>query len=319
MNNKNSGFYIALFVIIIIFSIIVGIAHSLLLNFLEENRTSSPNSTQEAVTSPEKSPYSSKTQKDVDIASNFAGKTTEIKLRPLEEFSGMNAAEILDLRKNAVKNSLIFGGNPNYTPSSDVFQIEDKLPWIGAHEVTCNSANNNPNIGKGTSRESLGILNPELLLYIILPSYEISKMPAECSEIDYHIPYKVIYDKDFNTITAYINYSDFYRKVGVYYGIILADANAHDLGYNYVYISESENIKYKYDSNASTNIVSTRGFYHRGGSCGLPQGCNNYSPYESGYHFYLKGTPASIHVKLWKKQPFSEHQKADINYVMKFE
>lgn len=241
----------------------------------------------------------------------------EIKLNPMKELSGLSVKQILALRKNAVKNSTLFS-KMDYSPSSQVYMVEDGLPWISAYEITCNGSRDNSNVGNGPSRESVGILNPELMFYINMNSAGF-KYRNYCSELDYLIPYKAYYDPKSKTISAHINYKDYYAKNKVYYNNILNDSNARDLGYNYSYIDDYNNVKFKFDENLSTKLVSTKSFFHRGFSCGLPTGCNNVSPYVREYEFYLTDVPAKLHVKLWKEKPFNTSEEADLNYVMLFD
>ena len=242
-----------------------------------------------------------------------------IGLTAMEKFSGLTKDEILKKRSAAVKASSVFGNLIDYRPSESVFQIEDGLPWIGAHEVTCYGVRGSSDIGRGTSRESVGILNPELLFVINMPAFAFHSTTG-CSEADYLIPYRAYYDEIGNTISAYIDYSAFYRKNRAFFGIILEDANARDLGYNYVFADKVKNIRFKNSVNFSTEITQTSGFFHRGGSCGADGGCNNYSPYEGRYHFYVNNlqSPVSLHMKLWKERPADPSVEADMNYELIF-
>lgn len=245
-------------------------------------------------------------------------KNVNIPINSIIEFSGMSVDEILSLRKKAVNNSPLFSNLSDYKPNPDVFQIEDGLQWISAYEISCNGADQ-PNIGKGPSRESIAILNPELMYYVSILNYAFSKYRMPCSPTDYLMPHRAFYDKNTNTITVHISADDLYHKVSGNMRIILSDANAHDLGYNYASAVNSTNIKYKNDFNLSNQIIQTRGFYHRGSSCGLPEGCNNYSPYESSYDFDITNLPAILEIKLWRNPPESASDKSDLNYRMVFE
>ena len=241
-----------------------------------------------------------------------------INIEPLEEFSGLSVKDILDMRKEAVKSSPLFVNRKDYEPNPNVFRIEDGLQWISAHEISCNGTDNNPNTGKGPSRESLGILNPEIMFYSSVPSYQFSQRGLECSKSDYLLPYRANYTPKNNTIHAYFKYKPIKEKTGYFGNIVITDANAHDLGYNYAFADNNSNIRFKVDKFAS-EVIKTRGYYHRGWACGLQEGCNNYSPYETGYEFYLTDLPAKLHIKLWNQQPQTTSQDADLNYEMVFE
>ena len=127
------------------------------------------------------------------------------------------------------------------------------------------------------------------------------------------------YSKNSNTITAYIRYSDFYRKNKQFYNNILNDINARDFGYNYSYMNKYENLYFRNEQNMSNNILPTRSFYHKGYACKLPTGCNNVSPYIREYEFYLTDLPASLNIKLWKEHPITSKHKEDLNFRMIFD
>ncbi|MBO6282179.1 MAG: hypothetical protein J6N49_06600 [Alphaproteobacteria bacterium] len=236
-----------------------------------------------------------------------------IPIAPMEEFSGLSRTAILDKRMAAVKESIFNEMQPYYSPSSSVFQIEDGLPWISAYEVTCYGKGI-----KGPSRESFAILNPPILYYPLMAMYNFSENYG-CSEVDYLLVNRLTYNESQKRITAHIDYTSFYKKNKLFYKIHLSDTNARDLGYNYVYAPLAENIRFKSADNISTDIVPTRGFYHRGSSCGEPGGCNNYSPYQPELEFYITALPAEIKFKLWKYQPLKKEDNADITYRLIFE
>lgn len=254
--------------------------------------------------------------------SNFTipPQSATIFIKPMEEFSGLKKEEILNKRIAAVKNSPVFKNLKDYTPSSSVFQIEDNLPWISAHEITCFGISGSKDIGKGNSRESVGILNPELLFVINIPALALQEWPypKSCSPVDYLIPQRADYNQNTNTISAYIDHAAFYRKNDMLLSISLEDANAHDLGYNYVFADQINNIAFHESTNFSTDVTQTSGFFHRGFSCKAPSGCNNYSPYQKRYSFYMSdpAKPASLHIKLWKNQPASSSDPSDMNYEL---
>lgn len=236
-----------------------------------------------------------------------------IAIAPMEPFSGRTRDEILEKRRQAVQKSIFNDILGYYYPNTDVYQIESGLPWIGAHDITCNGHGTT-----GDSRESFGILNPAVLYYPLMAAYHFSKTTG-CSVADYLLVYKLTYDEDRNLITAHIDYSSFYKKNKVYYRIHLSDTNARDLGYNYAFATKVRNIRFAEDHNLASDIVPTRGFFHRGGSCGVPGGCNNYSPKQSELEFYINSLPAELYIKLWKTRPLYKEDPADITYRLIFD
>lgn len=234
---------------------------------------------------------------------------------PMMEFNDLTKQEILSYRTEAVNNSIVFGVLTDYHPSPSVFQIEDRKPWISAHQISCYGITKN--ISQGDSRESIGILNPELLYYITQGDYVFSKI-GSCSEIDYLFPNKITYSPSQNLITAYINYQDFYTKNKVN-RIFICDANARDLGYNYAYADQKDHIQFDVHANLSNSIIQTKGFYHKGHACKLPGGCNNYSPREATYSLNISQPPAALNIKLWKDHPGDTDRPADITFRFIFE
>ena len=239
----------------------------------------------------------------------------EINITPnaMMEFSNLSRQDILSYRISAVNNSPLFQTLTNYTPSPSVYQIENNKPWIGAHEISCSGHVT----GKGASRESIGILNPELLYYIAPESYAFEQKSG-CSSVDYLEPTRITYSPSQNLITAYINYSAFYTKNGTQW-IYIRDANARDFGYNYAYADQTDNINFNRPKNFSTEAVKTRGFYHKGNACKVSGGCNNYSPFEDRYFFSINQIPAAVNIKLWKDSPSNLTNPADITFRFIFE
>ena len=260
---------------------------------------------------------------------NSAAAPVSFFLSDLQEFSGLSADTILLKREVAVETSPLFELlGKVYSPNPKVFQIEDKAPWISAYEISCYGMDGNYNIDKGPSRESLGILNPELLLHLEVLNYAFYNKGKECSPVDYLIPYTASYDPDKKLITARIDYSAFLQKNKSYYNASLMDANARDLGYNYVFAVEapqeadetSSRFLWKEARNVTNTVIQTGGYYHLGKNvCQEIGGCNNYSPPQPGYEFYVKKLPAELHFKLWKNLPSSVDDAPDISYHLIFD
>lgn len=244
-----------------------------------------------------------------------------ITLSPLKKLSGLSKNEILDLRIDAVKNSPVFG-KMHYIPNPNVFQITDGLPWISADSALHWSKSSNREKADGVTRDSAGILNPDLLYYVSIAENEDSEKDYKVIYKDfYFFPYKATYNPNTKTITAYIKNDT--KPDGDYQPITLADANAHDLGFRYAYMDYSSNIGFYEDYKNNTlasDIKNITGYYMHGSACGIPGGCNNYAPYWQYYNqFYLKKLPAEFNIKLWKNPPNDINTKADINFRMVFE
>jgi|GEM_PF-2373620 len=270
-----------------------------------------------------------------DIEKNSQG--IEIRINPMVELSGLNRETILKMRRDAIKNTIALGDVSKYEPNPGVLKVEDGLPWIGAYQASCVGTNNNDKIGEGESRESLGILNPELLYYFTIADFSFDDS-SKCSPADYMIPHKLVYHKKKNTIVAYVNYTSLLNTRGYFasnltrgderrmprsgyfsFDVHPSDANARDLGYNWAYADKIYNIKFASDNNFSKQVSPTVGYWHRGYACGLESGCNNYSGKNNAAEFRTSDLPAAINIKLWKKEPRSPGQKADINYMIVLE
>ena len=245
---------------------------------------------------------------------------------PVEQplcFNNLSANDILDLRNRSINTSPIFS-DMNYKPSTDVFSIRDYKPWISIEGALHFSKRKGTERTEGPSRDSIGILNPELLYYISISENEDAEsadFKTLYKDFDFK-PYRVTYDPATNTITAYIKNE---HKDGNYQPLFLSDSNAHDLGYNYAIMDTSKNIgfytdsPYK-DSTLKSDIQKTTGYYMVGSACKVEGGCNNYAPYWQYYNFlFIRRFPASFNIKLWKTRPRNSEQKADINFSMVFE
>lgn len=263
------------------------------------------------------------TEQNVPRINSRINDLTEIPLEKPMCFNGMSKSEVLNLRRKAVKTSPLFS-DMNYEPSSRVFNIGDGLPWISLEGALHFSKIPVKDRVVGASRESVGILNPELLYYLSTSENEdVESADFKTLYKDfYFIPYKVTYNKATKTITAYIKNE---TKNGDYQPIFLSDSNANDLGYKYAYMDKSRGVGIYSDQKYSNNslkkdIKEISGYYTIGSACGYTGGCNNYAPYWQYYnHIYLKKIPASFNIKLWKNRPQSVEQKADINFEMIFE
>ena len=257
---------------------------------------------------------------NAQLSSNNSGEVY-IELAPREEFSGLTKAQIFQKRTDAVLSSPIFRYQ-HYTPSPEVYRIDDGMPWISAYAALHWKEVPKSEVPNGVSRDSLGILNPELLFYVEMCAFPDS-IPNYDRKYDknlHFIPYKVVYNPNTKTITAYIK--NFRNKDFFIQEVSLCDVNAHDLGYNYAFMNDFNNITFyqmNENNNISTQIYRTNGYYMHGSVCGVVGGCNNYAPYQPQYQFYLKDLPASVNIKLWEAMPSKKEQKADLNYRIVFE
>ncbi len=251
-----------------------------------------------------------------------------IPLRKMEELSYKTRDEILEKRKKYVKNSLIFKDDElfnflkNYEPNPEVYRIKDKLPWISAFEIAKYGIAKSKNIAKGISRHSISVNNPEVLISIITPDLGEKRTSEEFSEADYFFPVGVFWDKKEKVIIAKFDLDSFFKKNPDFLesALYLDETNARDLGYNWIFASKVKNVDFaNYKTNFSKNPYNIKGFYHQGLSCGLQDGCNNYSPYQEEMILRVNSLPAVLEIKLWKEKPLTCAKRADLTYKMIFE
>ena len=243
----------------------------------------------------------------------------KIYLNSMSELSGLSKQEILEKRKRIVQESDVFSKIKNYSPNPKVYKIEDNLPWISAYEIVKNGVKSEK-LPYGPSRHSMMINNPEILLGYIVPDYHFDNYKQEPDEIDYFFPRKVTWDEENKTIRAYFNYREFVKRHG--YSRIkfyTDDTNARDFGFNWIYCDKRQGIAFESKENISNMPYEIKGYYHRGYSCGLPEGCNNYSPLQNYMVFDVTSINSYAKFKFWKNKPLITSQKADIYYEMYFE
>lgn len=243
-----------------------------------------------------------------------------IPINSIVNLSGLSKDEVYRLRKQYVKESVIFSKIKKYEPNPNIFQIEDNLPWISAYQLAKYGVINNSSIGMGESSVSISIVNPDLLFSFLIPSYNRINEDA-FSEYDYLFPTSLEWDDKNNIIIAKYPISEF-RKRNRYFNNIeysLNETNARDFGYNWILCSEYKNIAFHNPYyNISTAIYEPQGFYHKGYSCGLASGCNNYSPDQEKMNFKMLNDYGEMTIKLWKEKPSSMFDEADIIFKLIF-
>lgn len=251
-------------------------------------------------------------EKTEEISSNSKNNQIALKINDVTDYKKMTKAEIYELRKKYVSQSLF--ANSNYVPSEEVFgAIADKSPWYGLTYSGCiGMVKGTSKVAQGPSEESRFINNPNILIGIISGSERIQPDNPRCFNKEYWlIPESITYDKNTNTIETTYNF----RYTGP---MALIGINARDLGYKYVYAKNPINYKFDNTPNISHDVFELIDFIHLGGSCGYKNGCNNGSPYQPYLSLKLTNFPVSIKLKLWKEMPNNKISKPDINYIITF-
>ncbi len=252
----------------------------------------------------------------------------KLSVNPLSSYSGKTKDAILTMRKNYVKSSIFY--SENYNPSEDIFgQIVDKKPWWGIEHITCTDKNIDlKKRGEGLSEESRYLNNPNLLVGVQMSKSYINNENLRdfCKDKAlWFIPEQMFYDKDNKLIIvkykSSTNMTVRMNKKRIEY--LLVGLNARDFGYEWGYVSKSNNILFLPIS-LDIKMINEKpkkflDFIHLGNACQVEGGCNNASPYQPEMTFYFKKLPADMTINLWKKKPIYKNQPADIYIKMIFE
>jgi len=262
----------------------------------------------------------------------------EIAINPPVSLCGFTRQQIYDLRTKMVLQhpELILG---NYKPAESVFgAIEDDKPWWGIIGEFFYGPGKESIIGE--SEESRFLLNPFLLAspeFMGLTFYgggnlrwssEVDEKTLLAADFPFYCrpqnlkwhprvaSAEVTYD-----LGKYLEQLNKYTAsplvIGQDSNFELIAYNARDLGFNYVFVGESENIT---NDHGDLEVpLELRQFIHCGGSCGYPGGCNNMSPavYETD-NLRVTELPAKLKLLFWKNKPDSKDEPADMTYTINF-
>jgi hypothetical protein len=242
--------------------------------------------------------------------------TVEISINLPSELDFLTKAEILNLRRQRVFEhpELV---DKDYRPSEAVFgQIQDKRPWWGMQGIFYHGAGNKSI--DGPSEESRYLLNPFLLLALQEMYAYVIYEPVVSAKLAYPEPVKLIWEKNRRWAKAKFAVRDFLNFLKRYKTpdagtneFYLVDYNARDFGFNFLALipEKSVNITTPMQGGKAYPLVQ---YIHCGGSCGYPGGCNNMSPHEEHLRIKAVSLPALAYFKLWRKQPASTSQEADL-------
>jgi hypothetical protein len=246
--------------------------------------------------------------------------TVEIYIKHMIKLDGSTKKEIYEMRKSYVQQypSLL---KHNYSPSDEVFgQIVDNKPWWGILGLSYYGPGEKGIMGP--SEESRFLINPYLLVGLDaghglrVDDKNLSPIPI------YPEPTKLIWSKDGAFAKVTYRIANFWRMQKRYHDasasqhmLTLIAYNAKDMGYNFLYINP-EGSKSLSMSSYRLMPIAIRQFIHCGGSCGYPGGCNNMSPDQPDLQIQVSDTPALVKLKLWKNQPASIDQAADMIFII---
>ena len=244
-----------------------------------------------------------------------------LNINPPVDYDYVSREEIFNLRKKYVNNSLF--ASKFYRPSNEVFgAIEGNKPWYGENIACPFSAKD---ITAGYSARSIYVNNPAILVGAIQTlGYKYPQDTPFCkNKLLNFMPQKILYSKKNNLLIVRYNADNSLinniqePQYGMPLGFV--GLNARDLGYKYGFAASNRNIIYKERNNISKNVYKFRDFLHTGGSCRVPGGCTNTSPLQPEMDFFIQELPAEITFKLWKNEPQSPNEKADILYKVIFD
>ena len=255
-----------------------------------------------------------------------------------QELDGMTRAAILEMRRQAAARypDLLAG---SYTPSSQVFQIDDGLPWWGiAGQFYHGKGEHSID---GLSEESRFILNPYLLIAAELRGLSIwsdgeralSQARARITGQDLAGPGFPFYCRPTSlrwwpqAARAAVAYdvSGYLAELNRWttYPMTVADAsldliayNARDMGLSYLYLSPADSDNLSAGSPMQSPMAIPQ-FLHPGGSCGYPGGCNNMSPrVPELVNIRIERLPARATIWLWRGRPAGAEQPPDMIFVI---
>ena len=252
-------------------------------------------------------------ENEIDISANVMRDVTEFKVNAPVDFDYKTKAEIYEIRKKFVSQSLF--KNPSYKPSESIFgQIADGKPWIPLKFLYYSR-----NAQNGISEESRFINNPSALVMLDVPFSPVNA-GNYWGEDMYLLPKSISYYKKENTIKVAYSlkkfFDEMYPQLRNDFVCFLNGLNARDFGYPWIFAYESENVTFR-PASVKENAGRIREFIHLGMSTGVPR--NNGSPRQQELEFRIDGFPAYVKIKLWKKQPSASSDKADIMTELYFD
>ena len=235
----------------------------------------------------------------------------EVAIQQPMELDFKSKAEVLQMRSDIVQKypQLLARG---YTPSDEVFgQIVDGLPWWGlVGQIYYGKGNNSI---EGESEETRFILNPYLL--VAADFWTSGSMDAVSALSFYCAPYNLRWrPREAYAEATYSAACVDGPRHAPYFDLIAY--NARDFNLTYIYVSYADSLNLT-KSEAPPKAYANPQFIHRGNSCGYPGGCNNMSPQTPEIErIKILGYPASLVIWLWRDEPSSIEQPADMTFII---
>lgn len=247
-----------------------------------------------------------------------------IPVHPLADLDFKSKSEIEDSRRFAVREHSFLLAN-EYKPDQRVFgSLQDGKPWWGVDGVMKEGPG--PSSMKGYSKESQSINNPFLLVTVGEKGAYVVNFPTRLTPLEcFPNPVSISYEpskkiaKARVAISNYLEYQNEINAQGLPAHLFeLIAYNARDFGFNFIFIDPDTSFNID-TQNLSPSPCRIKQYIHTGGSCGASEGCNNMSPDQPELTVNVLSTPATVNIKLWKQEPKSLSDPADLIYTLELE
>lgn len=255
-----------------------------------------------------------------------------ISLAPPRQLNGLTKKRVYELRALRVNEHQELLSS-SYHPFDPVFSlIEDGAPWWADKGMFMLSFDKHPGgeaaISGPSSYHSAYLENPFLLLapycgqlVNLTKRPEFAGLPYQDRNFPYICtPKSLTWEPQRRHARAVYDISDYLRRMEqLGFGrpdlsqseniVSLMTYNAQDFGFSFMQTdSSSTGIDWAFEEgNPPIKLIQ---FFHRGGSCGYPGGCNNMSP--SMPYFKLTAYPAALRFNLWYDPP--SHSPPDFTF-----
>jgi len=256
--------------------------------------------------------------------------TVEIQINPPVDLNFRSRSQILQMRERELrKHPELMNGS--YSLSEEVFgPMEEGKAWWGTLGMAFHGAG--PDSIKGPAEESRFIMNPYLLIgqagIIALGKSTVREDQLSRTSIPVFIqPSNLRWWPREGKAEVTYEYSEYERQICKAFGLkrfpitgpaSLEAINARDLGLTYIYIPPQQAANIRVDAPMSGPLPIPQ-MVHCGGTCGYPGGCNNMSPAIAWLdRFAILALPARLVIYLWKTEPSTEREPADMIYTMNF-
>ena len=242
-----------------------------------------------------------------------------LSVNPVENFNQKSKEDILNIRNQYMATSYFQSQMPYaYTPSPAIFgQIKDGKMWKSIFAYHCSNVDNADDTN-GNSYVSRDINNPDILvglsrsLSIHVNNKNMPHWFCDENQNPDALPSLIYYHPEYNILSIEYTLDKRILQHSLLAQYTLSDLNARDFGYNAIYILKNNNIVMVKQSNITRHIGKTKDYIHVGMNCTAPGGCNNTSPSKPEMNFKIQKLPADMLIKLWKNNPQSPQQPADM-------